>query len=333
MVYAWASLKRGNKSIKEGHPTVMMIAQYMYFDMKQSPDERGLKWAGITSLENVYKFDPTDAALGPQGGCWAECLGVKDFVDYQVFPKLLALSEMGWTTQNKRDWNDFKGRLYKSQYARLDAMGWKFRITPPEVVYEDGKLVATKDSDILTIRYTEDGTAPTKEAPMYEHPIETTTPEQYRFATFYNDRPSIARGAQNIELHHYLKPVTRVETNIPFTKDVNRLVDYDFTTYCSSSREIKAGDYVKFTFDRPVECKSIGMCSGYYTIAVYGILNGYIEYSYDGKNYIQGERFTYDAIDGYRAYCYPEKPVKSVRIVIDGISEHEVTGIQDLRIE
>ena len=342
VVYAWASPERGIKSVKEGHPTVMQIAQYMYFDMKQSEGERGLKWAGVNSLEKTYSFDLignfdlTDEekklVLGPQGGCWGECLGVKDFVDYQVFPKLLALSEIGWNCKS-RDLQDFKRRLFGAQYERLDAMGWKFRIAPPEVIYEDGKLVATSENKSLKIRYTKDGSEPTMKSDRYYDPIKTEHPENYRFATFYNGRASIARGAQNIELHHYLKPKTTVESNIPFFEDIERLVDYDLNTYCFTSREINDGDYITFTFDEPVECQSIGMCTGYYTLAVYGVLNGYIEYSYDGVEYHRGNRFEYDSIDGYRAYCHPEKPVKSVRIVIDGISEHEVTGIQDLRIE
>ena len=332
VVYAWASPERGVKSMEEGHPTVMQIAQYMYFDMKQSEDERGLKWAGVNSLEKAYSFEPIEGCMGPQGGCWAECLGVKDFVDYQVFPKLLVLSEIAWC-QHKPDYQEFKEVLYNSQYERLDAMGWKFRIVPPEVVYEDGKLVVTCDNKDLKIRYTKDGSEPTVKSDRYYDPIKTKTPENYRFATFYNGRSSIARGAQNIELHHYLKPTTTVESNIPFFEDINRLVDYDLNTYCFTAREIGDGDYIKFTFDEPVECQSIGMCTGYYTLAVYGVLNGYIEYSYDGEEYHRGNRFEYDAIDGYRAYCHPEKPVKSVCVVIDGISEHEVTGIQDLRIE
>lgn len=343
VVYAWASLERGMKSVQGGHPTVMLIAEYMYFDMKQSADERGLKWAGITPLEKTYSFDPVGAfelnddqkklVLGPQGGAWAECFQVKDYAEYQVFPKLLALSEIGWTNRELRRWDDFHNRLFNAQYDRLHAMNLKFRIAPAEVKYEDGKLIATKESDKLTIRYTNDKSTPTSESTVCSEPIVTDTPENYRFATFFKDRSSIARGAQNIELHHYLKPATKVESNIPFFEDINRLVDYDLNTYCFTSRDIVAGDYVQFTFDEPVECQSIGMCTGYYTLAVYGILNGYIEYSYDGENYIQGERFAYDMFDGYKAYCYPEKPVKSVRIVADGICEHEVTGIQDLRIE
>ncbi len=343
VVYAWASLERGMKSVKEGHPTVMLIGEYMYFDMKQSADERGLKWAGITPLEKTYSFDPIGAfelsddekglVLGPQGGAWAECFQVKDYAEYQVFPKLLALSEIGWTNRELRCWDDFQNRLFDAQYDRLYAMDLKFRIAPAEVRYEDGRLIATKDNELLAIRYTDDKTAPTLESPVYNEPIATETPENYRFATFFNDRSSIARGAQNIELHHYLKPATKVESNIPFFEDINRLADYDLETYCFTSRDVVAGDFIQFTFDEPVECHSIGMCTGYYTLAVYGILNGYIEYSYDGENYIKGERFTYDMFDGYRAYCYPEKPVKAVRVVADGICEHEVTGIQDLRIE
>jgi len=343
VVYAWASLDRGMKSVKGGHPTVMLIGEYMYFDMKQSPDERGLKWAGITSLEKTYSFDPVGTfelnedekklVLGPQGGAWSECFQVKDYADYQIFPKLLALSEISWTNRELRCWDNFQNRLFAAQYDKLYALDLKFRITPAHVIYQEGKITATKDNEILTIRYTDDKSAPTLESPVYTEPIVTETPENYRFATFFKDRSSIARGPQNIELHHYMKPATTVESNIPFQKDINLLVDYNLETYIFTDRDVRAGDYIKFTFDEPVECQSIGMCTGYYNLAVYGILNGYIEYSYDGENYVQGERFTYDMFDGYRAYCYPEKPVKSVRIVADGICEHEVTGIQDLRIE
>lgn len=342
VVYAWASPERGMKSVKEGHPTVMQIAQYMYFDMKQSKGERGLQWAGISSLENTYGFDPIGSfelsedekklVLGPQGGCWAECLGVKDFVDYQVFPKLLALSEIGWCS-GKRDYNDFKNRLFASHYEKLHRMDIKFRIAPPEVVYENGTLTAASENDILTIRYTDDGTVPTIKSRKYDKPIKTDAPEKFRFAAFFKDRSSIVREAKNVELHHYLKPKTVVESNIPFFSDINRLADYDLNTYCFTAREINDGDYIKFIFEEPVECQSIGMCTGYYDLAVYGILNGYMEYSYDGENYHKGNRFEYDAINGYNACCYPDKPVKSVRIVIDDISEHEVTCIQDLRIE
>lgn len=343
VVYAWASLERGMRSVKEGHPTVMLIAEYMYFDMKQSADERGLKWAGITPLEKTYSFDPIGTfelneneaklILGPQGGAWAECFQVKDYAEYQVFPKLLALSEIGWTNRELRCWDNFRSRLFDAQYDRMYVMDLKFRIAPAEVKYEAGRLIAEKENELLTIRYTDDKTSPTMESPVYNEPIATETPENYRFATFFNARSSIARGAQNIELHHYLKPATKVESNIPFMEDINRLVDYDLETYCFTSRDVTAGDYVQFTFDEPVDCHSIGMCTGYYTLAVYGILNGYIEYSYDGENYIKGERFAYDMFDGYRAYCHPERPVKAVRVVADGICEHEVTGIQDLRIE
>ncbi|MGN0032318.1 MAG: beta-N-acetylhexosaminidase [Candidatus Limimorpha sp.] len=343
VVYAWASLDRGMKSVAQGHNTVMQVAQYLYFDMKQSDDERGLKWAGITSLEKTYSFDPIGSfnlddeqmrlVLGPQGGCWTECMQVKDFADYQIFPKLLALSEIGWTDYDKRDWADFEKRLFNSHYDRLYAMDLKFRIAPPEVSYQDGTLVASKENGALDIRYTDDGSVPNLESPLYNEPVKTDSPENYRFATFFKDRSSIARYASNIEPHHYMKPMTTVESNIPFRGDINLLADYNLNTYILSDREIVAGDYIKFDFAEPVDCHSIGMCTGYYNLAVYGVLNGYIEYSYDGVSYIMGERFSYDMIDGYRAYCYPDAPVKSVRIVADGICEHELTCFQDLRIE
>ncbi len=75
------------------------------------------------------------------------------------------------------------------------------------------------------------------------------------------------------------------------------------------------------------------MCTGYYQLAIIGIPNGNIEYSYDGTNFEKGEDFKYDYFDGYKASCYPIQAVKAVRINVTGIGEHELVIIQDLRIE
>jgi hypothetical protein len=48
-------------------------------------------------------------------------------------------------------------------------------------------------------------------------------------------------------------------------------------------------------------------------IDFYTITDGYVEYSYDGKEFIKGNKFT----DGI-SVIYPEKPLLAVKIVITG---------------
>ena len=68
-------------------------------------------------------------------------------------------------------------------------------------------------------------------------------------------------------------------------------------------------------------------------MAIVGLPNARLEYSYDGENFIKGEDFVYDYFDGYKAECQPEQPVKAVKIVVTGIGECEYAILQDLRIE
>ena len=340
--YVWQNSERGIKSVKAGQPTVMQVSQYMYFDMKQSPDERGLKWAAIIPLDSVYSFDPighfelTDEekqlVLGVQGGLWTECGQVPGYAHYQLFPKVLVLSEIGWSAYENRNLDNFKKRLIDSHLEKLYEMNFEFRVAPPAVRYEDGKLIAEKDYDKLVIRYTDDRSVPTSQSPEYKEAITTDKPENYRFATFYEERQSIARGAQNIDLYHYQKPMTTITSNVPMEQDINVLVDYNLNTYCNTARPVEAGDYFLYTFENPVECEKILVGTGHYGLAIVGLPNAVLEYSYDGENFIKGDTFVYDYFDGYKAEVYPEKPVKAVKIVVTGIGECEYAILQDLRI-
>ena len=340
--YVWQNSERGIKSVKAGQPTVMQVSQYMYFDMKQSADERGLKWAAIIPLDKVYEFDPIGnfelteeeekLVLGPQGGLWTECGQVDGYAHYQLFPKVLVLSEIGWSAYEDRDLDYFKKRLYDSHLEKLYQMNFEFRVSPPTVKYEDGKLVADKDYDFQVIRYTDDKSVPTLESAEYVEAIATDNPENYRFAAFYKERSSIARGAQNIDLYHYQKPVTTITSNVPMEQDINVLVDYNMNTYCNTARQVQDGDYFLYTFENPVECEKILVGTGHYGLAIVGLPNARIEYSYDGENFIKGDDFVYDYFDGYKAEIYPEKPVVAVKIVVTGIGECEYAILQDLRI-
>ncbi|MBQ8223639.1 MAG: family 20 glycosylhydrolase [Bacteroidales bacterium] len=341
--YVWQNSERGIKSVKAGQPTVMQVSQYMYFDMKQSPDERGLKWAAIIPLDSVYAFDPIGhfeltkeeekLILGPQGGLWTECGQVPGYAHYQLFPKVLVLSEIGWSAYEDRNLEHFKKRLFDSHLERLYQMDFEFRVAPPTVKYEDGKLIADKDYEELVIRYTDDKSTPTLESAEYTEAISTDKPENYRFATFYKERSSIARGAQNIELYHYQKPNTTVTSNVPMEQDIDILADYNMNTYCYTARPVEAGDYFLYTFENPVECEKILVGTGHYGLAIVGLPNAVLEYSYDGENFIKGDTFVYDYFDGYKAEIYPEKAVKAVKIVVTGIGECEYAILQDLRIE
>ena len=228
MVYAWRSVESGRMSVDKGYRTVVQIGEYCYLDMKQSRAERGHSWAGIVPLSKTYSLEPdeiltgapADSALivGVQAGLWAELMAWPPrFMEYQLFPRLCALAEVGWSSRDNRDFADFERRLYEGHLSRLYMSGIAFRVASPEVVYDSlsGSLRVRPPHPSAVVRYAVDGT-PTASSPVCRGEIVTDAPERMRFATFFGDGlSSIAVGASNIDLCHYIDPEMMVGSNFP----------------------------------------------------------------------------------------------------------------------
>lgn len=345
VVYGWGSMKRGADAVKKGQPTVFLPGQYCYMDMKQSEYERGHNWAAIVTLDSTYKIDPIKMndftpeqeklVLGIQANLWTELLNrPARFLEYQFFPRLCALSEAGWTNAEKKNYDDFYCRLTKTHYERLNNMGIAFRLPFPDVKYENNTLKVKLPYDWAVVRYTTDGTEPASTSNVYTGDIVTFEPQKFRFATFYgNFNRSIAVGASNINLYNYITPEVDIEssysadeTNSRFP--VQNITTYDFKKYWRVNRRSQAGDFVLYKFREPVECSRITVETGIPNITFYSVTDGYVEYSYNGKDFIKGDDFA----DGI-AIIKPEEKVKAVRIKFTGQSDALITAFQNLKIE
>ena len=60
--------------------------------------------------------------MGVQGNMWTETCNDSVELEYQLFPRLLALSETGWLPAAKKNWVGFYMRL-QTQRSVLDEMG------------------------------------------------------------------------------------------------------------------------------------------------------------------------------------------------------------------
>ena len=128
-VVAWRSQKKGLESIKKGQPTVMQTGEYLYLDMKYTPAERGHSWAAIIPLDRMYSYEPYQdlqltpeeekLLIGVQAGLWTELMQFPPrFAEYQIFPRLCALAEIGWSAKEKKNYADFYGRMVNKHYDR-----------------------------------------------------------------------------------------------------------------------------------------------------------------------------------------------------------------------
>ncbi|MEZ4874449.1 MAG: beta-N-acetylhexosaminidase [Flavobacteriaceae bacterium] len=134
-VMSWRGTEGGIAAAKQQHYVIMTPGSHCYFDHYQSKDkDEPLAIGGFTPLEKVYAFNPIPAELsekeaqyilGAQANVWTEYIPTTDQVEYMVFPRILALSEVDWTgpTQDfENDYLHFKERLNPFT-ERMDALG------------------------------------------------------------------------------------------------------------------------------------------------------------------------------------------------------------------
>ena len=133
----------GAESAESGHDVVMTPTKFCYFDHYQSTNRAAEPKAigGFLPLERVYQFEPLPEklpsefhqhVLGGQANLWAEYIPNLRQVEYMMFPRLGALSEVDWSPKAERNWEDFKARTAVNE-KRLEAMGVNYRpLSKPE---------------------------------------------------------------------------------------------------------------------------------------------------------------------------------------------------------
>lgn len=131
IVMSWRGTKGGIEAAKQNHNVIMTPTSYCYFDYYQGDTKtEPIAIGGYTTVEKVYLFEPTPTELtaeqeykilGAQGNVWTEYMITTDKVEYMVFPRIAALSEVLWTPVEQKDYNNFIARL-KNHFNLLDRL-------------------------------------------------------------------------------------------------------------------------------------------------------------------------------------------------------------------
>jgi hexosaminidase len=123
-VMSWRGTKGGVAAAQLGHDVVMTPNPYTYFDYTYH----------TTPTKKVYSYDPAATEftpalaqhiLGVQASMWTHIAVTPEAIDYQIYPRLLALAEAAWTPQRMRDWSDFSSRA-DSHFSRLESLDIKY---------------------------------------------------------------------------------------------------------------------------------------------------------------------------------------------------------------
>lgn len=315
-VYGWESVKEC-RAAASSYKSVVMPGQYFYFDMKQSAREPGHDWAAIFDWSKVYGFTLSSQGftlaeqtnvVGFEGSFFSEAYASRnperpDYLHYQTFPRIVALAEISWVEGDSRDRDAFYKRMVE-HYARLDAMGVAYRLMPPKVTYENGVLTAVAD-DNSCIYYRHE---PIDIEMLYINPIATDKPSQY---IFVSRRGRAYSPEAAVEAHFKtITPAFNITSSMTDREQFSFDKAEGYGRLARTSRAADVGDWVMFTFDKPVACRRMKVATGNFQLPRYIFENGYVEVSYDGVGF---ERV--GVLDCGMFYIeYPQRAIKAVRI-------------------
>lgn len=130
-VMSWRGEQGGIAAAKQKHDVIMTPGAYCYFDHSQTKNDDSLTIGGYLPLETVYNYEPVSKELnaddakyilGAQANVWTEYIKNTSKVEYMVFPRMSALSEVLWSPKENRNWSKFSSRL-TDMYQRYQLWG------------------------------------------------------------------------------------------------------------------------------------------------------------------------------------------------------------------
>ncbi len=119
-VMSWRGKEGGVAAAQQHHNVIMTPGKYVYLDHAQNKNEDSVTIGGYLPLDTVYSYEPVPKELnseeakyvmGAQGNVWTEYIANNSKLEYMIFPRMTALSEVLWSPKEIRNKDDFKDRL------------------------------------------------------------------------------------------------------------------------------------------------------------------------------------------------------------------------------
>lgn len=182
-VMSWRGENGGIAAARMGHDVIMTPNSHLYIDHYQSKnkEEEPTAIGGFLPLERVYSYHPRPDSLtadqqqhvlGVQANLWTEYIGTNNKLEYMLFPRMLALSEVAWTERGQRNYDDFSTKRLPSRLQELEKLSVFYRIPEAKVTF--GKNAAgMRTAEIVpfvansSVYYTVDGHKADQTANLY----------------------------------------------------------------------------------------------------------------------------------------------------------------------
>ena len=196
VVMNWRGIEVGKKALEQGNPVV--LTSDCYIDNYQGlPDYEPQANGGYLPLKKLYHYSLEKENLSPalqknilgtQANLWAEYIATPEHSEYMLFPRLLALAEISWTTDNLKNWDNFINRT-QAFMKRLDVMKVNYARSMyqvvPTVENQKGNIFLKLDCEVpnADIRYAL-GDTPIEKATKYHQPIALNRSTTFKATVF-----------------------------------------------------------------------------------------------------------------------------------------------------
>ena len=137
----WSSKKNAQKAVAQGAKLLMSPSSRAYLDMKyDSTTTIGYTWAGLIEVDKAYDWDPAtleegigrNNIIGIEAPLWTETVTNIKEAEFLTFPRLPGHAEIGWTSVENRNWDDYKVRLgnHAKRFKAMDINYYPSKLVP-----------------------------------------------------------------------------------------------------------------------------------------------------------------------------------------------------------
>lgn len=129
-VMSWRGEEGGRAAAAAGHDVIMSPHGYCYIDAPQdAPYSQPESIGGYLPLEKVYSYNPVPESLdaevaryirGVQANLWAEFIVTDEHYEHMLWPRAIAVAEIGWSPRENMDYTLFRERAVTFVERMLD---------------------------------------------------------------------------------------------------------------------------------------------------------------------------------------------------------------------
>lgn len=114
-VYCWTGAEAAaNKAETLGLPRIFTPWGPYYINRRQGDPNTDPPGAGPGNedVKKTYEASiPTNIDFGVQGTFWTEWVSDREYMEWLALPRLIAVAERGWTSEDRASWTDFQQRM------------------------------------------------------------------------------------------------------------------------------------------------------------------------------------------------------------------------------